>query len=502
MNQTLFFDDQHRHFFKPLSGKYREGVAQCLRALYSHVYGSMADYGHHLVRSQIIDLFTEALALAPALGDEEADDKLEDEADFEAAGLRGERERAGWVLNRLLEQGWIEQLFDEVNLQGSYRFTRNGRLFAQPLVDSEQQRFRTRHRNTRNTRNGLRAFSDRGEIHDLLDAWEFSERIISDFSDLVTELEDRKRQLVMAVEQQLLVQQASEDFFEYMDTRFEPDIAVRLSADSVEKYRDEINRLIRGIKRKDNRFKAEAEKQLRQSLPNHVGDRRQSLLITVLEGIEVRVKGACEVMLPQVRQALQSYTQRADIIIRQITYLASQQRADIQQVCEQLQQLPHPVQEHRLQRAAQQLAGVSLGFLDPASVRLRERRSLRRVETHLKNEGQLDPGARKQAFIKEALDKAFVVTSQDSRRYLAGALAAGERIRSDQLPVTDARQLLSRAHLIELVSINDRSSEQRIRVRFLEDEAGEDQLPGRVDDNDFFTRADRFEIWCEEISSS
>ncbi|MCL6415690.1 DUF5716 family protein [Aestuariirhabdus sp. Z084] len=498
MNQTLFFVDQHRHFFKPLSGKYREGVAQCLRALYNHVYGSMADYGHHLGRSQVIDLFAEALALAPALDDEsgETGTVADHEADAELAGLRGERERAGWVLNRLIEQGWIEQLFDEVNLQGSYRFTRNGRLFAQPLVDVEQQRFRTRHRNTRNTRNALRAFYERGEIHDLLDAWEFSERIISDFSDLVTELEDRKRQLVMAVEQQLVVQQASEEFFDYMDTRFEPDIAVRLSADSVEKYREEINRLLRGIKRKDSTFKVEAEKQLRTSLPDYVEDRRQSLLMQVLEGVELRVRNACEVMLPQVRQALQSYTQRADIIIRQMTYLASQQRADIQQVCERMQQLPPAVQQQRLQRAAEQLAGVSINLLDPASVKLRERRSLRRVQTRLEGDVEMDQEARQQAFIKEALDKAFVINSRTSRRYLSEQLAAGERIRSDQLPVTDAIQLLSRTHLIELASINDRSSEQRICVRFFNDDESTVASP----DHDFFTRADCFEIWCEEIN--
>ncbi|RRJ82997.1 Wadjet anti-phage system protein JetA family protein [Aestuariirhabdus litorea] len=497
MSQSLFFDAQHRHFFKPLTGKYREGVVQCVRALYSHVYGSMADYGHHLGRSQIIDLFTEALAQAPALNDDDANDgRTEEEAEFEASGLRGERERAAWVLSRLVEQGWIEQLFDEVNLQGSYRFTRNGRLFAQPLVDTQQQRFRTRNRNTRNTRNALRAFTERGEIHDLLDAWEFSERIISDFSDLVTELEDRKRQLVSAVEQQLLVQQASDQFFDYMDTRFEPDIAVRLSADSVEKYREEIARLIRGIRRKESAFKAEAEKQLRQSLPDYVEDRRQSLLIAVLEGIEQRVRGACEVMLPQVRQALQSYTQRADIIIRQMTYLASQQRADIQQVCEALQRQSADTCEQRLQRAAEQLAGVSLNFLDPVSVRLRERRSLRRVQTTLEAQPHQDADARREAFVKEALDKAFVVNSQDSRAYLAQQLASGQRICSDQLTIEDARQLLSRAHLIELASINDRSSEQRIRVRFLE------EAPPSAAEQEFFTRADRFEIWCEETPPS
>ena len=52
----------------------------------------------------------------------------------------------------------------------------------------------------------------RGEIHDLLDAWDFSERIISDFTDVISELEERKRELVREAETQLLVQQATEQF--------------------------------------------------------------------------------------------------------------------------------------------------------------------------------------------------------------------------------------------------------------------------------------------------
>src|SRR5690606_2833599 len=95
-------------------------------------------------------------------------------------------------------------------------------------------------RNTRNTRNALDAFAQQGEIHDLLDAFEYSERIISDFTDVIAELDERKRQLVQEVEAQVLVQRATEEFFEFMEKRFQPDIAIRLSADSVEKYREDI----------------------------------------------------------------------------------------------------------------------------------------------------------------------------------------------------------------------------------------------------------------------
>ena len=89
-----------------------------------------------------------------------------------------------------------------------------------------------------------------------LDAYEYSERIITDFTDVISELEERKRELVREVEAQQLAQQATDHFFDFMEKRFKPDIAVRLSADSVEKHREDINKTIGKIKRKKREEKS------------------------------------------------------------------------------------------------------------------------------------------------------------------------------------------------------------------------------------------------------
>ncbi|MFA7620121.1 MAG: Wadjet anti-phage system protein JetA family protein, partial [Thiohalomonadaceae bacterium] len=231
----MFFADGRQHFFRPLTGKYREQVVACLRALYARLFSDLADYSRSFNRDQIIELFQETLTRTPLLDDEGE----------EAAAPRSDREQAGWVLNLLLEHGWLEKHMDEATLESSYAFSRVGRLFTQPMVELAGGRFRTRHRNTRNTRNALQSFLDKGEVYDLLDAYEYSERIVSDFSDIIAELDERKRQLVREVEAQQLVQRASDEFFDFMEKRFMPDLAIRLSADSVEKYRDEIADLIK-----------------------------------------------------------------------------------------------------------------------------------------------------------------------------------------------------------------------------------------------------------------
>src|SRR5690606_10604036 len=205
LSMDAFFTTSRLHFFRPLTGKYREQVVACLRSLYSRLYSSLADYSRIVQRDLVLEVFQEAITRTPVLEAAEDDTVLP---------VRGDREQAGMMLNLLLEHGWIERHVDEVTLTSTYAFSRVGRLFTQPLHELEGGRFRTRHRNTRNTCNALRSFLEKPghEASDLLDAYEYSERIVSDFSDVIAELEERKRDLLRDVEAQQLVQRASEEF--------------------------------------------------------------------------------------------------------------------------------------------------------------------------------------------------------------------------------------------------------------------------------------------------
>src|SRR5690606_868372 len=211
LSSSMFFNEQRPHFFNPLTGKYREVVAECLRLLYQRLYTDLRDYGHAMNREQLIDIFKEAVARAPIL-DADTSDAEDSEGRFKT-----QRDLASFIINRLIENGWLEKQVDETTLQSSYGFSRMGRLFTQPFADNHSNQFRTRNRNTRNTRNSLQAFYEQGEINDLLDAYEYSERIISDFTDVIAELEERKRQLVREVESRQLIQQATDEFFDFID---------------------------------------------------------------------------------------------------------------------------------------------------------------------------------------------------------------------------------------------------------------------------------------------
>jgi hypothetical protein len=477
--KSLFFENQQQDFFRPLTSKYRAQVLECLQLLYVRLYTSQADYSQLLSRDMLIECFEEAITRAPLL-ESQVDDEF-------SQPTKNQREQANWTLNLLLEHGWLEKQVDEATLQSSYGFTRVGRLFTQPVIEMSQGRFRTRHRNTRNTRNALKMFVEQGDVYDLLDAYEYSERIISDFTDVIGELEERKRLLINEVESQQLIQKASEEFFDFMEKRFMPDLAIRLSVDSVEKYRDEIVTTINAAKRKRRDFKSKAEAELRKTAPELVQSNQQSLLYSILDNIEHRIHNASDIMLPSLRRALLNFTRRADIIMRQLSF-SHQGGGDL--LFDNLRQLSTLNDDEFAQTmnvVSEHITELNVGFIDPAQIKLRSERVKRVVEEAI----DIDEASRKRLYLQQILEKAFSVNNQQMSEYLIDAIANGHRISSHQLPVADAKDLIMRSHVIEAGSAGRQSSE----FEFIVTPTGK-----RVGD-DYFVDSDEFTIELVRIGS-
>ncbi len=477
----MFFTDERLYFFKPLVSKYREQIAQCLCLLYQRQYSSSADYGQSLNRQQLVEILEEALVRSSSVILDESND-LGDEEDGQR--FKTPREQAAWVLNQLIASGWIERQVDPATLQSTFPFSRLGRIFAHALIESDNTQVRTRHRNTRNTLNALEAFASRGEVYDLLDAFDYSERIIADFTDVISELEERKRELVREVESQQLVQQATEQFFEFMEKRFQPDIQVRLSADSVEKHREDIQSVIRKIRRKSKEAKADAERNLRRTVPD-LCPQHQSFLLYILDQIEQRMRSASDIMLPTLRKALHGFTKRADIIMRQLSYLNTQHNNDLVDICKELSDLNEEEYHRRLSHAAEHMASMQIGLIDPAAIRLQERKAKAVVDSSVTHRQTLDRDAQRELLIQQLLDQAFVINNTQVSDYVIKSLRNGRKISTRELQVEDAPSLLAMAHVIEVGAINQMSSEWSFRV---------EPLHRQVTDHPYYHAYDEFTI--------
>lgn len=490
----MFFDQERGQFFRPLTSKYRAQVLECLKELYKRLYSSSsADYGQALHRDVVIEIFQEALVRAPVLADGDDDEA----ATTKDSRFRNSREQAGWVLNQLLEFGWMEKQVDEATLQSTFAFSRYGRQFVDPFISETRASARTRHRNTRNTRNSLEAFLERGEVYDLLDAYEYSERIISDFTDVISELEERKRDLVREMEDQMMVQRASEEFFDFMEKRFQPDLAVRLSADNVEKHRDRISELLEQVRNKNKAYKAKAEGRLRELLPELIQP-GTSVLWTILDGIELRIRNASEIMLPALRKALQGFTKRADIIIRQLSYLASQQHNDVLSVCKRLATLNPDDQNQQLLAAAQLMSVPEIELVDPAQVKIAAPRKRRTIEADL-DEGTeaFDMDARKDIYVQQVLDQAFFINNNSLREYMKKHLGAGKIVSTKDLPINSAKDFLAVSNAIGLASTSSLSSDFEIVMSYQNTEINCPDDPGvnsKQSTGKYFSQKDHFTV--------
>src|SRR5690606_25399852 len=151
-------------------------------------------------------------------------------------------------------------------------------------------------------------------------------------------------------------------------------------------------------------WRAVMEIRLRKLLPQRVVE-KVSLLDTLLQAIESRLRNACDVMLPALRRALNTFTQRADIIIRQLSYIHTQGGDDVVDLCRQISQLSETEQNKIFNQHALELARMQLAFVDPGQIQWRAPWQKAVIRSSLETEKALDPKAQKELFIQQALDQ-------------------------------------------------------------------------------------------------
>jgi hypothetical protein len=229
------FAAEYPLFFRPLTLRRRRQIAACIRAFYLRLYGSHADYRSILGREELRDLFIQAMQDATM-----ADSDTELEEGFTAADLADEQKIASAFIRQLVADGWLETAEDRVRLVTAYRFTRAGKIFAQALTLAERPRERTRQRNMRSCKNALAAFIDRHDVEDLLDAYEYADRVITDLSEDIELFYELARKILLDAH----ARGNWEAFVEFIERRFRDEFSPRLVYDNAERHRLDIAALI------------------------------------------------------------------------------------------------------------------------------------------------------------------------------------------------------------------------------------------------------------------
>lgn len=440
----MFFKDRTFHFFGPLTGRYREMAVSCIRNLYLRLNGPEADYSYHLTRVDVLDIFVSGIRSAPALDD---DTPAAAEAKMSIA------DRAAWMLKKLVDAGWIEAYMDSGTMQTAYRFTAQGRQFAAPFAQRHSEII-TNTQHTRSTLSHLQSFvtklqADGLSVGDLMIAAKLSGEIIGDFNEIIEEIVEQRRALIASVSREIqAAKQAGDNFFEFMEKRFIPDMCVRFSRDSVERYRNEILDLLDAIRGQSDPTKAAIEKELRNSYPHLLRDGRPSILIWVLDLIEQRLTAACEVKIPELRAQTENFIRRAQVLINHLASLAFGEidTDSVFSLVKRLSGFDAAEVQTILADERSRPARIAIGLVNPGKVKLPGKRVARQIHTLMEKDAHIRPEEERQAYIRQELALAFRIDTASIKDFVIKQLLGGHKVRASNFIIHDAASLLGAIH--------------------------------------------------------
>ena len=440
-----FFVDEQVNFFKPLVGRYREVVVSCIRELYLRLNGPEADYGVHLTRDDVLTIFHSAINWTALMDfDPSVDDPEETEDRLSV------HDRAGKVLRKLLDSGWVTEYMDPVAMRKSYQLSGIGRQFSAPFVRVFEEII-TDTQNTRSTLANLQHFysstlSRNPEVDHLMIATKNSGEIISDLNNLIEELDSKRRQLVKAVDNNIEhAKQAGEDFIDFAQKRLIPEFETRMKTDSIERHKAEILGILRNLHGLPTSDKVKVEKRLRRLYPNlHKPGDRDSIFIWALQTIERRLMNACDFKIPELRSQADKFMRRAQMLIDHLTTIAfgENEHKSVFKLVGDLKSMNESMFNVVMDSSLNDNGILKIGLINPGEVTIPERRTREDIDDSVAESVIETPEQMRQRYILNKIETMFAVTSGQVRKQAIKHLAEGRRIQASEVLINDVDSLL------------------------------------------------------------
>lgn len=448
-----FFTAERSNLFRPLAGKYRELALASLKSLYARLHGAEADYDTLVTREYVRDVLAQLVHIVPTIAEQDGTDISE------VLDANDENTMANSLIRIFISTGWLQKHHDKGTMVTTYRFSRVGKTLIEALTYMDQRGIRTRQRNVRNTHNALDQYVRTEDPYNLIDAVDYAQRVVSDISDDIADLEERKADLTRAAATKVSL--AIDEFLEYMDKVFAPDLAIRMAADSVERHRHRIEQLAEDIHGWRPERLAQAEQRLARlhlEIDVRAGESR---VLRMLDKIRGAVEAACNVKMPELRDSLNGFVNRAHIIIRYASAMNGAEERTVGHLLQRLGRIAVPEQDRTLFRIAARMEPFQPELPNPASVRLRARTMRREVE-EISPAPALTPEEELQAALAQAEETAFAVSMTEIHRVVVEQMGDGSFLRTSNMVITDAPSLLAASHAIEAAGIGIDESPQLV----------------------------------------
>lgn len=443
MSHTVFFENERRRFFRPLNGTRRELFAASLRALYDRLHGPAADYAHNLMRDALKELL---FPVVREYRDTCAADAVDDEVT--AAVDDDPHTLVTMVIKALLADGWLEQFADRTGLVSAFRLSRPGKLFAEALWSLDRPS-RSRQRNMRGCRNALEAaLSDKGDAHDLVDAYEYAEKVIEDLTDGIDYFQELVRRLMQAAS----THTPWEEFVEFLE-RFQRDYSKQLTSDNATLNRQAIVQKLERLRTVPEGKFRRMDEQLYDiahwAVQEHTGTSVYDWLLTRIEDV---VDAACQSKQPGFLKAMETYLKRVNGLVLQSMMLRTGQSRHAYLAAIQLVAGASPEKQNQLlAHFGKFLAPAEVKLLDPASFKLRTASQHRRAVT-VSIRPRPSRDERLAAAMARAESEAFSIPNEEVVQQLRRDLRVfNHPIRVSAMPVATARDVIRAMQAVEAV---------------------------------------------------
>lgn len=436
----VFFDEERSRFFRGLNSSRRELVSACIRALYERLHGPSANYAANLTKQEFKDLlFPVVLQYESTLKDDIIDELSQDADPAQMAGL---------VMKVLIRDGWIEQFADRQGLVTAFRLTRAGKIFAESLWSLDRPS-RSRQRNMRGCRNSLSSAAQaQGDAHDLVDAFEYAERVIQDLNEATEYLQERVR-LVM---QEASVHTQWEDFIEFLD-RFQREYSKQLTVDSATLNRSIISSHLEVLRSQEGTPRyTKMQQQLAEiakwAMTESQGD---DVLGWMLNRIEDLVCAAHDSKQPSMMKAMDTYIKRITGLVQQSMMLrTSKGRQSLADTLQGLATSDDKGREDLLARIALNVGPSQVRLLDPAVFRMRGQVRKKKATT-VSVAPRPTRQSRMDAAVRSAAARAFHLPNGQAVESLSKIAERQGSVRLSQLPHQSATDVLMLIQGVEAV---------------------------------------------------
>lgn len=338
-------------------------------------------------------------------------------------------------ISQLESSGWIQFEYDKIEMYSTLIFSSEGKKIAQSLYELHSKNISTRLRNVRSTFNSMQAYQRTKDAYDLLDAYAFSEYVVSDLMEWIDEINSTRKLMHQKAMQSS--REAGQVYFEFLQNEFHA-IAVNLTDDSADKYSPKISEIIYNIL--DNEMNlANLNQDLKRKFPQF--QERAFAVETILETIMKRMQSASSSMLPQIYASISQLTRNSEMLLKQASAIVSHKDPYVAKLASKIKESSD--KESALELFTHFVSIPKIELFDPERVLFQERKRRESSISIVKQENKVSEKMRRKKALEKAYREAFGFTPKDVKHFIDTMLELddGESV-TLQMQIKSYRELL------------------------------------------------------------